>query len=422
MTDRLRSALFLDFDNIFTGLMSLHREAALGFASQPGEWLTRLTGTRLPHGVRRDILVRRAYLNPNGWVMDAELGNENGRLYLQRFRPHLTRAGFEVVDCPALTAQRKNAADIRIVIDVLSCIGAGVRYDELLVASSDADFTPLRQRLRAEDRRTVIIAAGTTALAYQSVADEYVDEEALIELALGADDATQKDEGRDGAGVVGSDVEAARDQSETVVRSLLTDAGEPVHLSKLGVTIRRAVGGEIVDRTRWFGAGGLRAFVRSFDNHMIAVNDMYAWLPGVHEAPWERTNADIALPPSVIQLCRVTDMPRLAKESWPEIFRALAEYAATDEFNLTRCTAWTRDILAERGTPVGRQVIGFIVRGAGNARVRLSDRPPPCAQAICEGFLANVIERAVSAGLKLEASEETELRGWVSARGAVNAT
>ena len=33
-------------------------------------------------------------------------------------RHHFLRAGFEVVDCPPLTAQLKNSSDIRMVMDV----------------------------------------------------------------------------------------------------------------------------------------------------------------------------------------------------------------------------------------------------------------------------------------------------------------
>lgn len=181
---RITSALFLDFDNIFSGLLDLDREAALALAEHPDELIHELTTHGMHDGVRRDLLVRRAYLNPTGIVRDKELGNDQGILYLNRFRPHLVRAGFEVIDCPALTMRQKNAADIRIVIDVLGALESPVRYDEIIVASSDSDFTPLLLKLRANDRRTTIITAGTLAPAYQAVADTYIDEQQLIALLL----------------------------------------------------------------------------------------------------------------------------------------------------------------------------------------------------------------------------------------------
>jgi len=38
----VRSALFIDFDNIFGGLLALERHAGLAFAQEPSRWLDRL--------------------------------------------------------------------------------------------------------------------------------------------------------------------------------------------------------------------------------------------------------------------------------------------------------------------------------------------------------------------------------------------
>ena len=94
----------------------------------------------------------------------------------------LTSAGFEVVDCPALTARGKNAADIRIVLDVVDALNATVRYDEFVIVSSDSDFTPLMHRLRAADRRVVAVAAETASSAYLSVVDDVLTSGDLLGL------------------------------------------------------------------------------------------------------------------------------------------------------------------------------------------------------------------------------------------------
>ncbi len=178
---RTRTALFVDFDNVFRGLLEVNRDAAFGFAEEADRWL----GGLAVHGTgggRRDVLVRRAYLNPNGWVADAQLGNDHGRVYLSRFRQPLIRAGFEVVDCPALTSRHKNAADIRIVLDVIAALDGPTHYDEFVIGSSDSDFTPLLHRLRAADRRTVVIAAQEAVQAYGGVADLLLDADDILSL------------------------------------------------------------------------------------------------------------------------------------------------------------------------------------------------------------------------------------------------
>ncbi len=57
-------------------------------------------------------------------------------------RHHFLRAGFEVIDCPPLTAQLKNSADIRIVMDVRDILNHDTHFDEFVILSGDADFTP----------------------------------------------------------------------------------------------------------------------------------------------------------------------------------------------------------------------------------------------------------------------------------------
>lgn len=66
----MKSALFVDFDNVFSQLRQLQPDAAERFARQPREWIEWLTHSLAlpdPHeeGSRRRLLVRRYYLNPN---------------------------------------------------------------------------------------------------------------------------------------------------------------------------------------------------------------------------------------------------------------------------------------------------------------------------------------------------------------------
>ncbi|MDQ5874860.1 MAG: NYN domain-containing protein, partial [Actinomycetota bacterium] len=143
---RLRCALFVDFDNVYIGLQRLDPIAAEAFASAPTHWLTALeTGNDAEGEFSRRFLIRACYLNPS---------------VFSQFRPNFTRAGFSVVDCPSLTQQGKSSADINLVLDAVDALSAETRYDEFVILSADADFTPLALRCRAADRRVTIITAG----------------------------------------------------------------------------------------------------------------------------------------------------------------------------------------------------------------------------------------------------------------------
>jgi hypothetical protein len=91
-----RSALFVDFDNVYIGLRNLDSLAAERFAADPRPWLAwseeGMPGRedpRLGDVGDRLVLIRRCYLNPVAFA---------------HHRPVFTRAGFSVIDCPPLTA------------------------------------------------------------------------------------------------------------------------------------------------------------------------------------------------------------------------------------------------------------------------------------------------------------------------------
>lgn len=172
---RLRSALFVDFDNIYISLEHGGGDAADRFAREPLQWVTWLERRLGLDGVEADapdrrLLVRRVYLNPQRF---------------NRFRAHFIRSGFEVIDTPPLTMQGKTSADTHMVLDILDTLAHETRFDEFIVFSGDADFTPLLLRLRKHDRRTAVLAIGPSSAAYKAACDLLIDEERFLEEALG---------------------------------------------------------------------------------------------------------------------------------------------------------------------------------------------------------------------------------------------
>ncbi len=435
MPKRVRSALYVDFDNIFSGLLELDREAALAFANDVTHWLERFRQFQLPSGMRRDLLVQRAYLNPNGWVEDAELGNDYGRLYLQRFRPILTRAGFEVIDCPAVTRQQKNAADIRIVIDVMLALEGNVRYDEVLIASSDSDFTPLLHVLRAKDFRIGLLSAGEVSAAYRSIAHLFVGAEQLISLVRGLDDPVDDEDELNTrlspkpTAEQSATVEPAKTATEPTVSDAvehvleyLARSDNPVYLSDLGSSLHDKFGKQI-QATNWFGHSALNGFLRSVPGAGLQVRGVYVWDPSRHDSPLDRATAvynssSLKLPAIIEGICQATEMPRLSAENWPQLFEKLAEYARGYRFNLTECTAWVRDELREDMVRVGRQSVGNVVKGALMGGVSLKADPPPSTEQIREGYAESIILRAESQGVPLDDRSAVAMREWLAGQWA----
>ena len=183
------SAVFVDYDNIYLSLRRKNEDAAKRFAKDAAAWLKAIelgtlitpTNSGTLDGPRR-IVMNRCYGNP---VPRRNQGDNSTDMTSFPFvRHHFLRAGFEIVDCPPLTQQLKNSSDIRMVMDVRDYLHHDTYFDEFIILSGDADFTPVLHRLRAHARRTVIFANDYTAAPYTAISDGEIREADLIKLLL----------------------------------------------------------------------------------------------------------------------------------------------------------------------------------------------------------------------------------------------
>lgn len=420
------SALYLDFDNFFGGLVAADPALAMTFVERPAVWLDRLRNT-YAGDLERRWLITRCYMNPSGWVPHPL--HEGERLYFSQFRPYFTQAGFEVVDCPSLTRSGKNAADIRIVIDVMMALRADTRYEEFVLASSDADFTPLLQVLRASDRRTTVIATGSSAVAYQAVADRHLDAQDIGELLTPEEQATATEAlvaVEEGAIEPAPDAVAAStgppvaapspawDSFIALVREAYGAATAPLNLARLSSTLLGKLGPE-ASASHWFGTG---SFVRALQQAELPgaqFSQHFVWDAGRHEPPvaGER-RPDV--PAEVAKFFQASRLPAIPSDGWPVVFRALEAYAAMHEFNLTESTKWARDHAAAQGHEVPRTAFTYVVL-ASRGEAPLNAQPPPEAAAIARAVLRSAVQRARLAGFEVTADEEAALASWLQVPG-----
>jgi hypothetical protein len=225
------SALFVDYDNVYLSLKRRSEEAAARFAQAPANWLQALVSERLVRregdtpGPRRRLVVNRVYGNPVPRRSGREGPNDpNSFIFV---RHHFIRAGFEVIDCPPLTAQLKNGSDIRMAIDVRDMIEHRTRFDEFILLSGDADFTPVLHRLREYDRQVVIYSNDHTAQPYTALCDGRIEEKDFVEFLLS--DALPAPEWQDRGKLGGQDrhAEAARAVGQAVHQALGHDPSGP---------------------------------------------------------------------------------------------------------------------------------------------------------------------------------------------------
>jgi uncharacterized LabA/DUF88 family protein len=414
--ESVRSALYLDFDNVFSALAKLDPKIAMSFAEKPQAWLPRLAHGGHDEPPRR-WLVLRCYMNPAGWIPHPD--NGGARLYFSKFRPHFTNAGFEVIDCPRLS-HTKNGADIRLVIDAVEALRAEVRYEEFVIASGDSDMTPLVVRLRAADRRTTLLSPSDSAVVLGAVVDRLIGGEELLELleshAEDLDEQIGDAAGVDRAG--GLDVpeldeaEAKVKFGELVVQRY-NEASEPMNLATLAHELRRELG-PVTSTSRWFGYDGFSRALQSLDLPGVKMSHHFIWDITRHTAPLSAGADEVGphLPEPVVRVTTVLKLPALQQESWLNIYDALAGFVAAYEFNLTEATRWARDRLAERDIRVNRQAVGVVAHGAAYGGCPLYRQPPPEAEDIGAAFVANVLNRAAAADIDLSSQDIEVVRTW----------
>jgi NYN domain len=395
----MKSALFVDFDNVFSQLRQLQPDAAERFARHPSEWIGWLTSSLAlpePHdeGERRRLLVRRCYLNPN---------------WYQNYRHAFLRAGFEIVDCPPVTSQGKTSTDIHMVLDIVDLLQHETRCDEFIVFSADADFTPVLRKLRRYDRRTTVLAIGFPSAAYQASADLLIDERLFLREALGLGLAIadvspghngQSAETRDSRVADGKPAvtepksmssAAVAPKAEPAVKvsprpatpeelseiagrlwALVDESPLPVNAAQLASRLRQEHP-EILEN--WNGLGTFKAFFRSLRLSRLlwlsgssgrvldpSRHELEGALPEQEpESPWSGAEEVF---PVVKEVCALTGAPMLAPKDLRAVIGTLVQVLKKQEFKLaTTVQSVCRQCFESEGLRVRPRDVNFLVRG-----------------------------------------------------------
>jgi NYN domain len=259
------TTIFVDYDNVYLSLKRKSEEAAKRFSKDAGLWVREIatgalmTPTNSPAlEVERRIVINRCYGNPVPRRNQSD--NSTDMSSFPFVRHHFLRAGFEVVDCPPLTAQLKNSADIRMVMDVRDILTHDTYFDEFVILSADADFTPVLHRLRSHARRTVIFSNDHTAVPYTAICDAEIRESDFLSLLIDGQLTNQGQAQRSEPQALPSaaSIEALRTEILTEVANVVRAADQPVPLEALADRCVRVLGHEKTVGAAWGGTGSFR--------------------------------------------------------------------------------------------------------------------------------------------------------------------
>ena len=389
--------MFVDFDNVFTGLQALDPLAAKRFAEDPKHWADALSAGGSGEDARR-FLIRNCYLNP---------------VVYSKYRTYWTRAGFRVIDCPSLTQRGKSSTDINLVLDAMDALSGNVGIEEFFIASADADFTSLIQRFRAADRMTTVIAAGAVAFAYREMADHVVESHDFVAI------------------LNGSTVEpvhalaAGKQQTVPPAGTVKTKSASPAIREVLGfvraapgpvngaMVAHRALTAEPSLKTDWGGWGKFGTWVSQIGQGVEYSPAEGGWVWDAKRFSNEDLPAPADLQPGIEeQVTRVTDVPALSAAQFRQMFQAMAARLREHPLNRTELSRQVRDDCVNADQPVSRNAVSFVLQGLAYVNFPLTDEAT--AEDLAAAWTANVEELCRVALLEFDAAEKLAVRRWAS--------
>lgn len=421
--DEVYTALFVDFDNIFTRLDELSPATARAFATNPQRWLrwleTHAVRMLYGDGVRRRILKRCCYLNPHCY---------------HQYRPFFIRAAFNVIDCPPLTNQGKTSADIHLVMDAMDTLNHKTNFDEFIILSGDADFTPLLIRLQEHARRTLVLSVGYAAPAYTAASSWRIREDWFVQQALEDrpfDEARPMDDYSQPAPASSQTARVVRpaarqerghmERGAQIVKRMVGDSTSPVPLAQLSHTLQR----ELDAGQDWFGYGRFRDFLEALELDRLEVSNVvpgYVYDPARHDEPEEtsaRTEFKEQYPDLyefAVRVHRLTDVPLLMPEHYKDLLGLIVEEVNESGFFLTNTSRNVRDKCVEQGIPVGRAHVNFVLVGITRGGYPLAEQKGVNIKDVAKAFMRNVKDLCNRTQFDLADEELNLLMQWIMPR------
>jgi hypothetical protein len=504
----VRAALFVDFDNIYITLREQDENTANQFATNPDRWLTwlerQMPCQHVDPGIDcRRILIRRCYLNPASF---------------SAFRPYFIKSAFEVIDCPPLTSHGKTSSDIHMVMDVLDALSHTTCFNEFIILSADADFTPVLLRLRKHDRRSAVLAVGYASPAYKAACDYLIPQDEFIRNAAGINEQSEEDLGvtfpekeisdalallldqmaarlKEEAcvpdGIPASDLpaiykefqgfrqsnhwlgfyslrsltealtarrtdlvileedpwrvtlkdaaqippQAIRIEIAKCIKNIVAESQTPVPMATLAGAIKQRFA-EYLGHN-WLGAESFKNLLESLDLGDLKISALrppgFVYDAKRHKVPGPSESYDPKqfahplvperidefstqypdLAPLVQKIHQLTDAPYLPPKHYALLLNELAREINESGYQMTRTSKTVRDRCVEKGAPVARSHVNFVLIGISYTGYRLGQDTPETPAKLGEALVKNIINLCRTAQLSLDANEESQVHTWI---------
>jgi uncharacterized LabA/DUF88 family protein len=192
--------------------------------------------------------------------------------------------------------------------------------------------------------------------------------------------------------------------------------------------------GQHLSNSDWLGAGSFKGLLQDLDLGDLEIwaatpgfvydpqrHPIQATAPEKEEEgytpsrgpldPFSLRYPDLA--PLVQKIHQLTDTPYLMPEHYALLLQELAREINESGYQMTRTSKTVRDRCVERGAPIARSHVNFVLTGIGYTGHRFGQSLPERADVLGEALVQNTINLCRRAQVDVDQDEMAQIRKWI---------
>ncbi|MBN1319056.1 MAG: NYN domain-containing protein [Anaerolineales bacterium] len=217
------------------------------------------------------------------------------------------------------------------------------------------------------------------------------------------------------------------------INNIVRESRSPVTMAALAQAMVERFG-ENVSSTNWLGAGTFKQLLAELDLGDLELSSLvpgFVFDPSRHELPSmipdkgdirsleaaPLDNFSLRYPemaPLARKIHQLTDTPYLLPDHYAIMLRELAREINERGYQLTRTSKTVRDRCVEKGAPIARSHVNFVLIGIGYTGYRFGRETPETPKKLGDALVQNTLNLCQAAQLELCEEEIDQIRYWLS--------
>ncbi len=230
-----------------------------------------------------------------------------------------------------------------------------------------------------------------------------------------------------------SSPEDLRGEVAAWIKNLIGASPTPISLGALAQSMIQNFSNQEIN-SNWLGAGSFKNLLQQLDLDGLSISSGapdspgYLYDPARHALPTHAPEeVEVIqkpledsfaaqypeLAPLAQKIHQLTDMPYLIPEYYGMLFREIAREVNERGYQMTQTSRTVRDRCIERGAPIARSHVNFMLTGLYYAGYRLGSHKPEVPAKLGEVMVENTVNLCRAAQFELSEHEREQVREWL---------